>query len=61
VAKADDCLLRMMNGPAGFSLIATLHGAGQFEHPVDRQRLVGLALRVPFLDVEVEAGQPVRR
>jgi hypothetical protein len=33
------------------------HGAGQFERAADRQRLVGLPLRVPFFDVEVEAGQ----
>jgi hypothetical protein len=34
-------------------------GAGQFERAADRQRFVGLPLGVPFLDVEVEAGQPV--
>jgi hypothetical protein len=34
-------------------------GAGQFERAADRQRLVSLPLRVPFLNVEVEAGQPM--
>jgi hypothetical protein len=34
-------------------------GAGQGERAADRQRLVGLPLRVPFLDVEIEAGQPM--
>ena len=35
------------------------HGVGQFERAADRQRLVSLSLRVPFLDVEVKAGQPM--
>jgi hypothetical protein len=33
-------------------------GAGQFERATDRQRLVVVALE-PFLDVKIEAAQPV--
>jgi hypothetical protein len=33
-------------------------GAGQFERAADRQRLVAVAFE-PFLDVKIEAGQPV--
>jgi hypothetical protein len=36
------------------------HGTCEGERAADRQRLVGLPLRVPFFDVEVEAGQPDR-
>ena len=35
------------------------HGTGERERAADGQRFVGLPLRVPFLDVEVEAGEPV--
>jgi hypothetical protein len=35
------------------------HRTGEGERAADRQRLVVLPLRVPFLDVEVKAGQSV--
>jgi len=34
-------------------------GAGQGERAADGQRLVVQLLLVPFLDIEVEAGEPV--
>jgi hypothetical protein len=43
-------LLLIMNRPAGFRDRDPERGAGQFERAADRQRLVGLPLRVPFLD-----------
>jgi len=48
-----------MNRPAGFSVTAAANAAGDGERAADRQRLVAIALE-PFLDVEIEAREPVR-
>jgi hypothetical protein len=51
--------LLITNRAAGFSTIAASEsGAGEGERAADCQCLVLVALE-PFLDVEVEAGQPV--
>jgi hypothetical protein len=48
-----------MNRPGGLLGDRNLErGAGQFERAADRQRFVLVALE-PFLDVEIEAGEPV--
>lgn len=47
--------------PAGWLLrdCSSEHHADQFERAADRKHLVIALLRVPFLDIELEAGQPV--